>query len=327
MEDMMEYQFDSADNIIGYSGFSDVQMKALCSGAGSIPMHLLSGLYSNSAADMGSWAFYDYSDVENKNVSPNELSGVSGLPFYCPYESTGSRRHETSLSSHLMLKEEVASTDDAILDEVSWELDLKAMFPYDVRTFVASAFVSTDPYVNMECEHAESNAVPIQAVKMEEAYGSHSFFNHEESTSNPPPRSLSRRCRHRSRAAEVESNRRTIITEKMQALRELLPSSLKAKQGDQEAIVDDAIAHVKYLQLQLKELSRSKLGGESVSAPLSFLEGYGHYHPQEQMLGEPLEELIGNLMKDGQTTAVRLLESKGIHLMPMTSVDELCSSE
>ncbi|KAK9726125.1 hypothetical protein RND81_05G191700 [Saponaria officinalis] len=288
MEDMMDYQCNSADNMLGFSGFSEVQMKALYSGTGSIPTHLLSGSYLNNAADMGSSALYDISDVENTYVSPNELSG---LRFDCPYGNTGSRRHETSLSNYLMPKEEVAATE---------------------------------PYMFMECQHAESNAFPVQAVKTEEAYGFHTFLNHEASTSNPPRRSLIRAYRQRSRAAETESNRRAIIHEKMQALQELLPASSK---GDQEAIVDNAIAHVKYLQLQLKELSRNKLGGESVSGPLSFLEGYGHYHAQEQMIREPLEEVIGTLMENNQTTALRLLETKGLHLMHMTSVDALRCSE
>ncbi|KAH9610239.1 hypothetical protein KSS87_020483 [Heliosperma pusillum] len=293
MNDMMEYQCESADNMIAFGGLSDF---APYIGTESTQTHALIGPYTNNAIDMGSGTFYD----------PIELAE---LPFYCPYQSTGSTRHDMSmvgisfmeflffLLNYLMPKEEVASTE---------------------------------PYMNMERHHAEHalkqiNTYPVQGVKMEEVHESHSFLNCKASTSNVVPRRFSKTYQRRSRSSD-EYKRRTLIAEKMHVLQELLPESFKSRRGDEEAIVDNAVAHVKYLQLQLKELCRSKLGGGSHSAPLSYLEGFGHYHPQDQLIREPLEKEIGSLIQENQATTLQLLESKGLHMMPMTSIDALrCS--
>ncbi|XP_074275001.1 uncharacterized protein LOC141599027 isoform X1 [Silene latifolia] len=278
----MEYQCDSADNMIAFSGFSEFHLKAPYIGTESIQNHALLGPYTNNSIDMGSGTFYDGNPVE-----------LAALPFYCPYENSGSRRLDTSMLNCLVPKDEVASTES---------------------------------YMNMERHHTEINTYPLQEVKMEEAYESDSFFNCKPSTSNVVPRKFSKRYQRRSRASEVEHNRRTLIAEKMHVLQELLPGSHKFKKGDKEAILDNVVAHVKYLQLQLKELSRSKLGGGSHTAPLSYLEGYGHYHPQDQLIREPLEKEIGSLIQENQDTTLQLLESKGLHMTPTTSIDALrCS--
>ncbi|KAL6970819.1 hypothetical protein U1Q18_022249 [Sarracenia purpurea var. burkii] len=73
----------------------------------------------------------------------------------------------------------------------------------------------------------------------------------------------------------------------------------------------------------LYDLSQSRLGGEATTDPFIFLEGYGHYLLHEQMLNEPLEEIMGKLLEVNPSAATQLLESRGLAIMPMDLVDPL----
>ncbi|KAA8550888.1 hypothetical protein F0562_002572 [Nyssa sinensis] len=130
---------------------------------------------------------------------------------------------------------------------------------------------------------------------------------------NKPRKNLSRQ-----RAAD--RCRRLRIAEKLDALQELLPHS---KEGGKVSLLEDIIDHIKCLQLQIKDLSQSILGGESTSDPFIFLEGYGHYLLHEQMLSEPMEEMVGKLLELNPSAAAQLLESRGLFMMPMALAAEL----
>ncbi|XVE73173.1 hypothetical protein DITRI_Ditri11bG0096000 [Diplodiscus trichospermus] len=124
----------------------------------------------------------------------------------------------------------------------------------------------------------------------------------------------------KSRASGSDRQRRLRIAESIKALQELLPNSAERCQA---TALDDIIDHVKFLQLQIKELSRSRLGGEPTSNPFVFLEGYGHYVLHEQMINEPLEEMMGKLLEINPSAATQLLENKGLYMMPRALVDGL----
>ncbi|XP_061346645.1 transcription factor bHLH7-like [Gastrolobium bilobum] len=117
----------------------------------------------------------------------------------------------------------------------------------------------------------------------------------------------------------TDRQRRQRIADNLKALHELLPDPAE---GSEAYILDDIIDYVKYLQLQIKELSGSRLQAESSALPLVFHEGYGHYINQ-QMLNEPLEEIMGKLVEEHSAAASQLLESKGLFLVPMALVDDL----
>lgn len=53
------------------------------------------------------------------------------------------------------------------------------------------------------------------------------------------------------------------------------------------------------------------------------LQGYGHYILREQMLNEPLEEMMGKLLEVNPSAASRLLESRGLVIMPTNLVEGL----
>lgn len=117
----------------------------------------------------------------------------------------------------------------------------------------------------------------------------------------------------KARAALSDRHRRMKIAERIEALGELFPCS---KQGGKASLMDEIIDHIKYLQFQIKDLSRSRLGGEPSSIPFVFLEGCGHYILDEQQI-ESLEETMGKLLEVNPSIATQLLESKGLFVMPM----------
>ncbi|MED6162304.1 hypothetical protein PIB30_069107 [Stylosanthes scabra] len=130
-------------------------------------------------------------------------------------------------------------------------------------------------------------------------------------------------CSSISKQKASDRQRRQRISDNLKALHDLLPNQAE---GSQAYILDDIIDHVKYLQLQLKELSGRRLQAESTAIPLVFHEqGYGHYIDQ-QKLNEPLEEMMGKLLEENPASASQLLESNGLVLLPMDLVQDLHQS-
>ncbi|XP_020884827.1 uncharacterized protein LOC9302716 isoform X2 [Arabidopsis lyrata subsp. lyrata] len=118
-----------------------------------------------------------------------------------------------------------------------------------------------------------------------------------------------------------ERERRQRIDDNIKALGKLLPHKVE---GDSPGLTLNAIVdHVKLLQLQMKELSRSRLG-EPVSHPMTFIEGYGHYIHHEQTVTKSLEEVMEDMLTNDLDAAANLLESKGLYLMPLSSVQGSC---
>lgn len=52
--------------------------------------------------------------------------------------------------------------------------------------------------------------------------------------------------------------------------------------------------------------------------------GFGHYIHHEEMMTKPLEEMMEDLLANDPDAVARLLESKGLYLMPLSSVQDLC---
>ncbi|XP_019055850.1 PREDICTED: transcription factor bHLH66-like isoform X2 [Nelumbo nucifera] len=128
------------------------------------------------------------------------------------------------------------------------------------------------------------------------------------------------RKRASSRSNITDRLRRARIGQGFKALRELLPHF---KEGNKASLLDNVIDYVKYLQFQIKVLSQSKLGGEAINAPLVHLEGYGHYLLNQQMLKEPLEEIMGRLMEVDMGKATQLLQSKGLAVIEDSLAEKL----
>ncbi|OMO77748.1 hypothetical protein CCACVL1_14843 [Corchorus capsularis] len=126
-------------------------------------------------------------------------------------------------------------------------------------------------------------------------------------------------CVPKPKASGSDRQRRLRIAESVRALQELLPNSAE---HDQATAVDDIIDHIKFLQFQIKELTRSRLGGEP-AYPFDYFKGCGHYSLHEQTMNEPLEEMMGKLLEINPLAATQLFERKGLYMMPWTLVDGL----
>ncbi|PPS20534.1 hypothetical protein GOBAR_AA00051 [Gossypium barbadense] len=130
----------------------------------------------------------------------------------------------------------------------------------------------------------------------------------------------------------AERLRRVRIAERMKALQELVPNANKT---DKASMLDEIIDYVKFLQLQVKVLSMSRLGGAAAVAPLVSEGGgdciqtsaNGGSHPrnsngdQTPSANDRLtmtEHQVAKLMEEDMGSAMQYLQGKGLCLMPIS---------
>ncbi|KAF1875716.1 hypothetical protein Lal_00006346 [Lupinus albus] len=131
----------------------------------------------------------------------------------------------------------------------------------------------------------------------------------------------------------AERLRRERIAERMKALQELVPNANKT---DKASMLDEIIDYVKFLQLQVKVLSMSRLGGASAVAPLvadMSSEGGGDCIQAKTNGGSQprnstassgndslsmTEQQVAKLMKEDMGSAMQYLQGKGLCLMPIS---------
>ncbi|XP_048133558.1 bHLH transcription factor RHL1-like [Rhodamnia argentea] len=127
----------------------------------------------------------------------------------------------------------------------------------------------------------------------------------------------------------AERLRRERIAERMKALQELVPNANKT---DKASMLDEIIDYVKFLQLQVKVLSMSRLGGAAAVAPLvadMSSEGGGRGDSSQangngrssSNGGDSLtvtEHQVAKLMEEDMGSAMQYLQGKGLCLMPIS---------
>ncbi|XP_006280641.2 uncharacterized protein LOC17876174 [Capsella rubella] len=145
-------------------------------------------------------------------------------------------------------------------------------------------------------------------------------FSHLFGKGRDVPWKQSKRNNDKSYTSERERKQR--IDSNIKTLGELLPH--KVDGDNPELTLNAIISHVKLLQLQMKELSRSRLGGEPECHPMTFIEGYGHYIHHEQTMTKSLEEVMEDLLTNDFDAAANLLESKGLYLMSLSTFQGSC---
>ncbi|KAF9618661.1 hypothetical protein IFM89_002356 [Coptis chinensis] len=146
---------------------------------------------------------------------------------------------------------------------------------------------------------------------------------------HPPtirPRVRARRGQATDPHSIAERLRRERIAERMKALQELVPSSNKT---DRAAMLDEIVDYVKFLRLQVKVLSMSRLGGAGAVAqlvadiPLSSAEGGasegGSNHlAWEKWSTDGTEHEVAKLMEEDVGAAMQFLQSKALCIMPIS---------
>ncbi|KAJ0966435.1 hypothetical protein J5N97_027573 [Dioscorea zingiberensis] len=142
----------------------------------------------------------------------------------------------------------------------------------------------------------------------------------------PRPRVRARRGQATDPHSIAERLRRERIAERMRALQELLPNSNKT---DRAAMLDEILDYVKFLRLQVKVLSMSRLGGAGAVAqlvadiPLSSVEGDASEGGNKQQVWEKwstdgTERQVAKLMEEDIGAAMQLLQSKALCIMPIS---------
>lgn len=161
-----------------------------------------------------------------------------------------------------------------------------------------------------------------------------SFHGHPNSGTvavapHPPsirPRVRARRGQATDPHSIAERLRRERIAERMKALQELVPSSNKT---DRAAMLDEIVDYVKFLRLQVKVLSMSRLGGAGAVAqlvadiPLSSAEGGageggGNNAAWEKWTADGTEHQVAKLMEEDVGAAMQFLQSKALCIMPIS---------
>ncbi|KAE8668819.1 Transcription factor bHLH7 [Hibiscus syriacus] len=146
---------------------------------------------------------------------------------------------------------------------------------------------------------------------------------------HPPamrPRVRARRGQATDPHSIAERLRRERIAERIRALQELVPSVNKT---DRAAMLDEIVDYVKFLRLQVKVLSMSRLGAAGAVAllvtdiPLSSVEdesGEGRRSQPvwEKWSNDGTERQVAKLMEENVGAAMQFLQSKALCIMPIS---------
>ncbi|XP_009381569.2 bHLH transcription factor RHL1 isoform X1 [Musa acuminata AAA Group] len=130
----------------------------------------------------------------------------------------------------------------------------------------------------------------------------------------------------------AERLRRERIAERMKALQELVPNANKT---DKASMLDEIIDYVKFLQLQVKVLSMSRLGGAAAVAPLVAdisTEGPGGRAGANGAAAGNNDSLtvtehrVAKMMEEDMGSAMQYLQGKGLCLMPISLASAISSA-
>uniref|UniRef100_A0A5B7AVE7 BHLH domain-containing protein n=1 Tax=Davidia involucrata TaxID=16924 RepID=A0A5B7AVE7_DAVIN len=180
--------------------------------------------------------------------------------------------------------------------------------------------------------HVQAGSMPAQnygapAPVMNQASGSAGG-----APAQPRQRVRARRGQATDPHSIAERLRRERIAERMKALQELVPNANKT---DKASMLDEIIDYVKFLQLQVKVLSMSRLGGAAAVAPLvaDISEGGGDCIQAGGVGGRSsngaqtassndsmtmTEHQVAKLMEEDMGSAMQYLQGKGLCLMPIS---------
>ncbi|KAG6434923.1 hypothetical protein SASPL_106567 [Salvia splendens] len=149
------------------------------------------------------------------------------------------------------------------------------------------------------------------------------------------PRVRARRGQATDPHSIAERLRRERIAERIRALQDLVPSVNKT---DRAAMLDEIVDYVKFLRLQVKVLSMSRLGGAGAVAPLvtdipiSSVEEEGSDGGRTQPAWEKwsndgTERQVAKLMEENVGAAMQFLQSKALCLMPISLASTIYDSQ
>ncbi|XP_042441917.1 transcription factor UNE12-like isoform X2 [Zingiber officinale] len=141
----------------------------------------------------------------------------------------------------------------------------------------------------------------------------------------PRPKVRARRGQATDPHSIAERQRRERIAERLKSLQELVPNTNKT---DKAAMLDEILDYVKFLRLQVKVLSMSRLGGAGAVAQLVAeipvpVEGETSESGNRQQIWEKwstdgTERQVAKLMEEDIGAAMQFLQSKALCMMPIS---------
>ncbi|OMO96336.1 hypothetical protein COLO4_15350 [Corchorus olitorius] len=204
----------------------------------------------------------------------------------------------------------------------SWILRLNPMNPQSSSMFHVMFLMFETVYVARTL-----NSVKCPSDMDMEPFHSQPASGPVAAAPHPPairPRVRARRGQATDPHSIAERLRRERIAERMKALQELVPSCNKT---DRAAMLDEIVDYVKFLRLQVKVLSMSRLGAAGAVAqlvadvPLSVegdgIEG-GSQPAWEKWSNDGTEQQVAKLMEEDIGAAMQFLQSKALCIMPIS---------
>ncbi|KAH6797937.1 basic helix-loop-helix DNA-binding superfamily protein [Perilla frutescens var. hirtella] len=173
------------------------------------------------------------------------------------------------------------------------------------------------------------DVVDSRAASVKGGFHGQPMVNTVQAAPHPPairPRVRARRGQATDPHSIAERLRRERIAERIRALQDLVPSVNKT---DRAAMLDEIVDYVKFLRLQVKVLSMSRLGGAGAVAPLvtdipiSSVEEEcsdgGRAQPAwEKWSNDGTERQVAKLMEENVGAAMQFLQSKALCIMPVS---------
>ncbi|KAI3459450.1 hypothetical protein Pfo_016113 [Paulownia fortunei] len=178
-------------------------------------------------------------------------------------------------------------------------------------------------------DHLQTHAVRHPVPQVQQAFQGHPTLSTAVTLPHPPsnrPRVRARRGQATDPHSIAERLRRERISERIKALQELVPSCNKT---DRAAMLDEILDYVKFLRLQVKVLSMSRLGGAGAVAqlvadiplqPIESQTGERGSNPDvwEKWSNEETEREVAKLMEEDVGAAMQFLQSKSLCVMPIS---------
>nr|GEU46965.1 transcription factor bHLH66-like [Tanacetum cinerariifolium] len=188
---------------------------------------------------------------------------------------------------------------------------------------------------NLPAQNFGSPATAVAAAVMNQVQtGSVTAAGGGGAPSQPRQRVRARRGQATDPHSIAERLRRERIAERMKALQELVPNANKT---DKASMLDEIIDYVKFLQLQVKVLSMSRLGGAGAAAgaanPMAAEGGgdcgqrggtgtgrssNGTTSSSNNETMTVTENQVVKLMEEDMGSAMQYLQGKGLCLMPIS---------
>ncbi|CAF2121144.1 unnamed protein product [Brassica napus] len=261
--------------------------------------------------------------------------------------------------------------DEYMISEKELLVNRFISIPKDMGTFNCGAFVAgivkgvldnagfpavvTAHFVPIEGQQRPRTTILIKFADEESGgptTGSQDGLQHAQgtvsTTTSPPvarqkPRVRARRGQATDPHSIAERLRRERIAERMKSLQELVPNTNKT---DKASMLDEIIEYVRFLQLQVKVLSMSRLGAartvgprlngltsevggrlNALSVPSNgVVNGNGNATGSSNESLRSTEQRVAKLMEEDMGSAMQYLQGKGLCLMPIALATAMSSS-